>query len=115
MGIEMIMGVKNAIPGRPYFLFIRTKFLDFFVNIFFLLFSLGGKNRYLKASQTAKSQSLKNIKTVTPNEPEVTENSKSSQKFKWKVLNAEGTPITNLTELIRKIIKNCIIVVMNSK
>jgi len=100
-GIDMIVGVRNARPGRPYvritftyILFLRVKIL--FLGFCFSIADFPFTRMMIKRTKFNKKL-LMNMNDKTPNTPPEVVNKTISQKERSNVMYAAGAPTTNLT------------------
>ena len=101
MGIDKIMGVKNAIPNNPNFDFTLTHLLLRFENTFRGFLRLNKPVFNLNQFHNLNNPELKNINTIMPNVPEEIPNNKDSQKFNSSLRIKNGTVIANLKDAMR--------------
>jgi hypothetical protein len=101
MGIDKIIGFKNAIPNNPNFDFTFTHFLLRFENTFRGFLRLNKPVFNLNQFQNLNNPELKNINTMMPNVPEEIPNNKDSQKFNSSLRIKNGTVIANLKDAMR--------------
>ena len=103
-GIEIMVGVINAIPGKPYELIILTSIRLRLVNLFGGTLALDlNESLILIADHSFINPRSKKRKATTPQHPETVENRNMGRKPHFVATYNAGTPTTNLTMQSKKI------------